>query len=293
MKKSMMRSRLIFLLVFPLLISFFLITRPQPIRAEEIYKVAVQPEHLPIAMWEKVLPLTTYLEERLGIKFKLIIGRTFEEHRELVKQGKVNFSYQNPYAFLQLGEYCLPLVLTEKGKKWGIECRGVIITRRDSGINKLEDLNGKTVSITSLQSADGFIAQKIRLRGTLNVNTDLTIVESSRNIPEDVIAAVLRRKTDAGFVAEEVLKNIQTNKDLWPELKAQIKDIKIIAYTDYIPNWIFSADKRVTARVRDMVQEALLNIPVGDPALKAAEIRRFVPIPTNYLEEFKAKVERR
>jgi phosphonate transport system substrate-binding protein len=291
MNQRIIRARLIFLVVFPLLISLSLVGRPQPILAEEIYKVAIQSDQLPVEQWVKFRPLNAYLEERAKAKFELIMTRSFGHHFDLVQGGEVDFSYQDPYVFLQLWEYALPLVLTEKEKKWGIECRGVIITRKDSGINTIKDLKGKTVSVSSLHSADGFIAQKVCLRGTLDVDTDLVVVKTPGNVPQDVISDVVMKKVDAGFASEEVLTKAKRSAELSQQ---QIMDIiKIIAYTDYIPNWIFSANKGVPARVRDMVQNSLLDIPVDDPILTDIEVRRLVPIPTNYLEQYKAKIEGR
>ncbi|MBW2040263.1 MAG: phosphate/phosphite/phosphonate ABC transporter substrate-binding protein [Deltaproteobacteria bacterium] len=285
MKRTIFISLMIFISFL-----FLLIGRPQPLLAKEIYKVAFLPEYLPIEMWQRFNPLMTYLGDTLGVRFELIIPRNFEHHIELVKKGGVDFFYQNPYVFLEVWETSSPLTLTEKGKKWGIEFRGVIITRKASGINKIEDLKGKKVSIVSLHSAGGFIAQKVLLRGRLDVYADLSIVEAKGNKQENVIFDVILKRADAGFVAEEVLGRIESKGLLSP---GEVQEIKVIAYTDYIPNWVFSANKELPAEVKKMVQEALLNIPLGHPVLKAAKIRRFAPIPANYLEEYRAKIQGR
>ncbi|RLB04760.1 MAG: hypothetical protein DRG50_08340 [Deltaproteobacteria bacterium] len=262
--------------------------QPQFLLAGEIYKVAVLPEYLPIETWQRFHPLITYLEDISGIRFELIIPRTFRHHIKLVKKAEVDFSYQNPYVFLEVWKYSFPLTLTEKGKG-EIEFRGVIITRQDSGINKIEDLKGKRVSIVSSYSAGGFIAQKTLLREMgMDVYTNLSIIETKDNRQENVIFDVILKKADAGFVAEETLERIESKGALSP---GKMKELKVIAYTAGIPNWVFSANKKLPIYIHKKVQKILLNIPPGHPVLKAAKIRRFITIPVNYLEEYRAKVQ--
>jgi len=282
MRRPFIICLIIFILPLPLVIGFL-----QPLLATEIYKVAILPEYLSIEMWQRFHPLMIYLEDTLGIRFELIIPRNFERHMGLVKRGEVHFSYQNPYVFLQLWETCSPLALTERGKG-GIKFRGVIITKKDRGINTIQNLRGKKVSVVSFYSASGFIAQKILLKGKLDVHTDLTLIEAKGNKQENVIFDVILKGADAGFVAEEALGRIESKGLLSP---GEMQELKIIAYTDWIPNWVFSADKELPVEPKKMVQEALLHIPLGHPVLKAAKVKRFAPIPPNCLEEYRAKVQ--
>ena len=262
----------------------------RPMVAQQIYKVAVLPEYLAIEMWQRLQPLMTYLEDTSGVRFELIIPRSFEQHIEMVRKERVDFSYQNPYVFLQVWENSSPLTLTEN-RKGMLEFRGLIITRRDSGINGIEGLRGKKVSIVSLHSAGGFIAQKIFLQNRgLDVHADLSIVETSGNRQENVIFDVVLKRTHAGFVGEEVFGRIESKGLLSP---GALREIKVIAYTKGIPNWVFSARKNLPLKVKKMVQETLLNIPFGHQVLKTAKIRRFAPIAVNHLQAYRAKVQSR
>ncbi len=283
------RKRLLIVLVIFIFSIFSHVVFQQPLLAEETYKIAVVPEYLRIEMWQRLNPLMTYLEDTLGVRFELVIPRSFEQHIEMVKRGEVDFSYQNPYVFIEVWEASSPLTLTEKGKEGGVESRGIIITRKDSGIKKIEDLKGKKISVVSLHSAGGFIAQRIFLaeRG-LVIYVDFTIVEAKENKAESVVFDVIQKKADAGFISGETLGRIESKGLLSP---GETKDIQIIAHTEGTPNWVFSANKKLPAKAKKMVQEALLNIPVGHPVLRTNNIRRFVPVPANYLEQYQKKVK--
>lgn len=281
--------------ILVLLVIFILVTCPSMIVQKTLlakqnynYKVAVLPEYLPIEIWQRLHPLMTYLEDSLGVRFELLIPRSFEQHIEMVKKGEADFSYQNPYVFLEIWEYSSPLTITEKGKG-EIESRGVIITRHDSKINTIENLRRKKISVVSPYSAGGFVAQKAFLgeRG-IDVKSELSIIEAKGNKQENVIFDVLLQRTDAGFIEEEAVGRIESKGILSP---GKIQEIKIIAYVEGIPNWIFSGNKKLPLNERKSVQKTLLNIPLDHPVLRTAKIRRFVPVRIDYLVGYRSKVQ--
>lgn len=258
---------------------------------QKTYKVSILPEYLPIVIYEKFNPLLDYLKRELGVNFELIIPKNIQEHMQMIRDGAVDFSYQNPYIVLELSPHIQPLAITEKVKKWGIETRGVIIAKADGGISKPDDLIGKRVSIVSLHSADGYIAQKNFLKGMMiNVNTDYKVYETNINLHVNVMEDVLRGNADAGFLCEELFTDPNSVSSISEE-DLDFKSIRIIARTSYIPNWIFSARKNLKPAFINEVRKVLLNIPIDSEVLKSAKIRRFVQIPSNYLEEYRSKNE--
>jgi len=208
---------------------------------------------------------------------------------QMIKEEKVDFSYQNPYVFLMLRSYIQPLAITEKGKNWGIESRGVIIAKKGKGIVKVDDLIGKRVNIVSRYSADGFIAQEILLKGMMiNAGTDYSVYENNPNSHGSVIVNVLKEDADAGFLSEEMLSEPDPSYNIYAE---ELKSINIVAITSFIPNWIFCARKKLNPAFVNDVKEALLNITIDGEVSKAVKIRRFVQIPSNYLDEYYSKVK--
>ncbi len=66
---------------------------------QKTIKVAVLPLYSPLTIYKRYDPLMRYLSEKTGYEFKLVIPKNFEEFIQIVSEGKVNFSYQNPYVF--------------------------------------------------------------------------------------------------------------------------------------------------------------------------------------------------
>ena len=138
-------------------------------------KVAILPLYSPLTIYKKFDPLMRYLSEKTGYEFKMVIPKNFEEFIKIVSQGKVHFSYQNPYVYaiiskkyplkvlaITVGEEC---VFEHKKRVCGGDTfRGVIIVKKGGNINSIKDLKGKKIFIVSPYSAGGFLAQKIFFR---------------------------------------------------------------------------------------------------------------------------------
>jgi ABC-type phosphate/phosphonate transport system substrate-binding protein len=273
----------IFLTMICLIIGFF----PSPANCRKTYKIAILPEYLPIVIYERFNPLLDGLGSELNVDFELIIPKDFDEHMQMIQKGEVDFSYQNPYVVLELWPHLQPLAITEKGKKWGIEGRGVIVAKANGGITKPDDIMGKRVSIVSFHSANGYIAQKNLLKGMMiHEKKDYNVFETSNNMHHNVVIDVLKGTAKAGFLGEETLSKTEENAVLSSD---ELANIQIIARTSYIPNWIFCARKKLNRRFTQKVKDALINIPINSLLLAPAGIRRFVEIPSNYLEEYRSK----
>lgn len=230
-------------------------------------KVAILPLYSPLTIYKRYDPLMRYLSEKTGYEFKLVIPKNFEEFIKLVSEGKVDFSYQNPYVFsiiskkyplkplaITIGEDCT----TEEGICGGEKFRGIIITRKDSNINKIEDLKDKKIMIVSPTSAGGYLSQKLYLeKKGFNLNRDFKLIDAKRQ--EKVIIGVYKGEADAGFVREAALS-------VWAN-EVDISKIKILDYGEYLPNWPFAAvnnkndvlTKKVKNLIIELKDEKILN----------------------------------
>jgi phosphonate transport system substrate-binding protein len=60
--------------------------------------------------------------------------------------------------------------------------------------------------------------------------------------------------------------------------KVDLSQLKVLAYTEYFPNWPLFASPKVSGATRDAVRAALLKLKPGAPALEAAKLTGFAPI---------------
>jgi phosphonate transport system substrate-binding protein len=229
-------------------------------------KVAILPLYSAITLFDRFDPLMRYLTKRTGYEFKLVIPRDFEDFFDIIKRGQAEFSYSNPYIYIQLADGGhLSAFATTVMRSTGDIFRGIIITHRDSAIRTIDDLKGRDVMVVSYKSAGGFLAQKLFLQGQgIDVFTDLRLREGKRQ--EEVILNVYRKSVDAGFVRESALDVLKEEIDLGK--------IRIVATTEYIANWPFAATKSAGTVMTGLVRASLLELK-DRTILSAAEIERF------------------
>ncbi len=254
-------------------------------KALDSYSFAVLPRFFPVVILERFGPLADYLAEQADIDVEFVMPKNFADHISMVMRGKVLLSYQNPVVYAKVSRQVNPLAVASKGRD-KTRFRGIIIVRTDSGINTIEDLKGRSVSIVSLQSAGGYISQRdFLLKKGIDVEMDMIPSGSPGNKQENVILDVFSRKVDVGFIRESALHRV--DKVIDPS------KIKVLARTTWLPNWVFAVHKSVPSPVAARVREALLSLPPDSPVLKAAHLQGFVEPDQHALSELKKIVLRR
>ena len=248
---------------------------------KDAVKVAILPLYSAITLFERFDPLMRYLTGKTGRDFRLVIPRDFEDFFDTVARGEADFSYSNPYIYIQLADKGhLTAFANTIMEASGDIFRGIIITHRDSPIRTLEDLKGKNVMVVSYKSAGGFLAQKLLLSESgMNVFKDLHLTEGKRQ--EEVILNVYRRKADAGFVRESALEVLKEEIDL--------DEIRIIATTPYIANWPFAASTRTDGKMTSLVRQSLLDL-TDQRVLAAAGIRGFKAAGDGDFDELRKRI---
>jgi phosphate/phosphite/phosphonate ABC transporter binding protein len=253
---------------------------------QDALKLGLLPLYSAISMHEMFQPLAEYLAQSTDREFRLVIPKDFEEFVQIVRQGEVDFTFQNPYVHLLLARkgYLEPLALaiSPEPEEPRQEFRGVILTRKDSDIQGLQDLQGKRIMVVSHKSAGGYWFQKILLRQKLglDISQEAELVEGKRH--EEVILALYRGDVEAGFVREAALFQAQDLVDM--------EQIKVLARTPYYPNWPFSAARHVPKGLARQVQKALLRMQDQD-LLRKARIHSFTETDKTGLQRLQELVE--
>ncbi len=117
-------------------------TTRQPAGKEYIF--AIHPLHNPARLFEVYSPLIDYLNRNIpDVTFRLEASRNYESFEEKLYARKFDFALPNPYQTLKSLDHGYHVIA-----KMGDDYRftGVILVRRDSGIQKVADLKGKKVS---------------------------------------------------------------------------------------------------------------------------------------------------
>ncbi len=111
---------------------------------ETVYVFGVHPLHNPQRLHEVFGPLMAYLSENIqGARFRLEASRNYAVYDEKLYARRFHFALPNPYQTINAVKQGYRIF----GKMGDDEnFRGIILVRKDSGINEIADLRGKAVS---------------------------------------------------------------------------------------------------------------------------------------------------
>jgi len=250
-------------------------------QAQQVLRVTAIPDESPTELARKFAPLGQYLESKLGMKVEWTPVTDYAAAVETVVSKKIDLAWFGGFTFVQAsvrsGGKIVPLVQREEDEKF----RSVFITDKASGINKLEDLKGKTLSFGSQSSTSGHLMPRsFLLAAKINPDTDLKRVAFS-GAHDATIAAVASGKVDAGALNISVWEKFVADK------KVDTSQVKVFyttpPYFDY--NWSVHAD--MPQALQDKIKAAFLaldpNTPQGKEILGLQRATKFVPTkPENY-----------
>lgn len=221
-------------------------------------KFGVLPRLSASELFTMFTPLAEYLSKETGEKVTLVIPRDFDAFKAAVKTGQIDIGFANPLIYVQLKKHAAidPLALSAEAKA-GTKFRGIIVARKDSGIEKVQDLKGKKLVFVEKDSAAGYIFQMLLLsKAGLDVEKDFTTLPFAKK-HDNVIMSVVLKNADAGGIREDDLEKMKGKVDL--------EQLKIVAYTEYFPNWPAFATPKLDRRVAAKIKAALLKLRPNDP----------------------------
>lgn len=240
---------------------------PVSATAGETYKLSMLPRYSSDEINRRIRSLSQYIAENTGAVIDPVVTSDFTQYEKQIKNGTISIGYQNPSIYTMVSETHEVLAMALKSEDRD-KFRGIIITRKDTGLHTLRDLRGKTISIVGHTSAGGYLSQKLSLmKAGIDVEKACTIVEAVENKQENVILAVYAKDADAGFIRESALtivdKYIAANQ------------IKVFRECEWLPNWAFSVKRNMPKNLKLQIQNALLRLKPGHPVLDALKIDGF------------------
>ena len=235
-------------------------------------RVAIQPNYSLAVMSRRYRPLITYLSEETGYRVEQVSSLSQTNYLSAIEGARADIAFLNPLLYLQAvktkGAYPLVRVINWDGSD---HYRGVIITRADSKIRTLQDLRGCIAMTSSKKGVGGYLGQyKLLRENGIDPDRDLTVVVGRTQ--DEVARSVFRGKVKVGFVREDFVTALAPAIDL--------REIRVIAYTDFFPPWCFVAFKSTDPGVAEAIKQALLNLDPNNAnhrrILEQSEAARFI-----------------
>lgn len=250
----------------------------------------------PKTHYEQLKPLLDYVVPRMrdvGItEGRILMARDVQQMTSYLRRGRVDWVTETAGTAMRLQERARarPLLLTERGG--ADRYRGVFFVRRDSGLEKLADLTGRTVAFQNTASTSAYFAPAVEL---LDAGQRLEILLSPMDRPApDSVGYVFARSemnlatwVHKGLVDAGVVSNLD-----WEDIRrmppAFRTDFRIIHETPDYPRALEMVrgdlDPKVEARLREVLLQAA-NDPDAREALQLFfRTTRFMPVDSASLE---------
>ena len=220
--------------------------------------IAILPCKDVVMTFKKFHPLVTYLKQETGLDIRLVVPKDSIEFERDLKNGDIDFAFQDPYTYVRLADLYNKADLLGALTREGTRVQsGVVIVRKDSGTNKLEDLRGKTVMFGPKLSATTWVVAKLLFeqRG-IDIDKDLKAY-SNGTCCEDIAFNVYLKTIDAGVVCDHFFEE---HSEKQQELGIDAKEIVIIDRTRLIPINVFAASRAVSKDIINTINQALLRL---------------------------------
>lgn len=196
--------------------------------------------------------LISFLRQEMGVKdVRLVTPKDYAGVLTALEKGTIDFAWLGPTAYVIGAEKMRLIPLAKARRRTGITYRGILVTRKDSGITNLAQVKGRTIGFVDPESASGYLYPLDVLRKAgIDPHKDCAKVEFLQK-HDAVMTAVWNKKVDVGAVIEDTLPAI---KD--PKVYDQIE---ILGKTVEIPTDIVACREDCDPALRDRFKAALLR----------------------------------
>lgn len=208
------------------------------------------------------LPLANYLGKQLqadGVtQGQVAIAKDITEMASLFRDGKIDVFIDSSGRSLALNRLTDTKPLLRRWKKGTAEYHGLIFTKNDNAISRLEDLKGKIVAFEAALSITGCLLPKmILMEKGFKVVAGNTVVRPDEvgyvfsNHDENTMVWVMKDKVSAGVIDNQsYLREARTNSAM----------LKIIGKTPSVPRHIVSFRADLPLALVNRIKEILIQM---------------------------------
>lgn len=232
--------------------------------AEKTYSIGVVPQFEALRTAKIWQPILDEIKHLSGVKLELKASPTIPKFEKQIYDGEFDFAYMSAYHAIMANKKqgYLPLLRDNDHSLIGI-----IVVKKDSPIQSVSELDGKTVAFPSPNALGATLLPRAEFDRKFNIKVNELYVKSHSS----VYLNVLLGKTAAGGGVQKTLSQ-------QPE---KIRDnLRILYQTSAVPTHPLTAHPRVSSSVREKVKAAFLklgNSEKGKALLNKIPVKKIVP----------------
>ena len=238
---------------------------------------AYLPQYSHAVSYQRHHLLVEYLAETTGLRLRQIFPDTFDEHLNMLVQGRMDISFSNPFIYVKAADRGAARAFARVMEPSGRNFRGQIICRADDeGIEALDDVRGKRWIAVDPSSAGGYLfALGHFLEHGIHASdfAQVAFAPGPGGKQEKVVLSVASGEFDVGSIREGTL---DVAKD-----KVDLSRIRVLAFTRWYPGWVYSVraglDPDIVRKLRDALAALTPDNPLYRPILENAGFTGVIP----------------
>jgi phosphonate transport system substrate-binding protein len=239
-----------------LLVVLYLVACGDSGKSPKVLRVGFVPAEDAQQVMQNAQPIVDILQKELGMEIQPFVAADYTGVVEALRVNKLDVAFLTPASYVLAKNEANVKVVLKSERKGIASYYATIITRADSGIQKLDDLRGKTFAFGDALSTTGniFPRKMFKERGIDPVRDFKQILYSGGH--DATVLAVLNGKVDAGATYANSPDSDDTAWMRYLKDPEDMKKIRAIAFSEPIPadNLVISGnlDEAIAKRVEEI-----------------------------------------
>jgi phosphonate transport system substrate-binding protein len=198
-------------------------------------------------MFEKFLPLKDFLEKELSHKIILKIAQNYQEAIEFIGTGAAHLAYLDPSSYCEAKDRYNVIPIAKAIKSGSPTYKSVIVTRSDSGINKIIEAKGEKLALGNKSSTSSYLIPAVMFK-EVGIGIDDFVAVDFLEEEDRIALSVLTGRHMVGGMSESVAN------------KYVADGLKIIKTSESIPQYSISSYSGLSEELREKLKKALISI---------------------------------
>jgi phosphonate transport system substrate-binding protein len=250
-------------------------------KSAKVLRVGFVPAEDAQQVMQNAQPIVDILQKQLGMEIQPFVAADYTGVVEALRVNKLDVAFLTPASYVLARNEANVKVVLKSERKGIASYYAAIITRADSGIQRLEDLRGKTFAFGDALSTTGniFPRKMFKERGIDPVRDFKQILYSGGH--DATVLAVLNGKVDAGATYANSPDSEDTAWMRYLKDPKDVKKIRAIAFSEPIPADNLVINGNLDEAIAKKVEEIFLQLsrdPKGKQMMRDLyQIDGFVP----------------
>ena len=229
----------------------------------------------PARIYQQWQPFVEYISQKMQRDIEIVVPRGFKKMKTTAANGEVDFFYINSRVLYRLkSEEKADGVLQMYNLDGKVTSQSEIYVHRDSGINHINQLRGKSIAYVSPMGAGGYLAPRAKLM-SLGIESGSEVKEVFTKNLSNSIHRVLLKDLDSGTMCG-------VNFALMSK-KVDTGELKVLEVSDEYPENAIAARRSLDKETIDHFRNIVSSMPHSEEGqrildkMRSMKIIKFIP----------------